>query len=280
MRTRLRQGLVLIHSGTMPIQKCPLCLDTKNVVSSHLMPAGMYEYCRMPGGNPVAFNTQVVLESSRQLQYPLLCLECEEILNQRGEDWMLPLFAHLDGSFPFFDRLTKHPPTVVEGDAKCYSASSNPEIDCDKVAHFALGIFWKAAVHSWRGGETSPLIDLGKQTESIRRYLNAQAGLPNDTTLTIGVLPKPVKHISFTLPYQGSSSAENNFLFYALGIQFTLLVGDQITLEQREASFTGHPQRPVLVVDFAPMVQDIAVQVMKKAHKAKNVQKYLRKAKA
>ena len=86
-----------------------------------------------------------------------------------------------------------------------------------------------------------------------------------------------VQHISFTLPYQGSALARNNFLFYALGIEFTLLISDSITAEQRAASFSGNPRQPILVVNFAPMVQKIAVQVMKKAHKAKNVQKYLNK---
>jgi hypothetical protein len=88
---------------------------------------------------------------------------------------------------------------------------------------------------------------------------------------------KPVQHISFTLPYQDSSAARNNFLFYALGIELTLLISDSITAEQRAASFSGNPRQPILVVNFAPMVQEIAVQVMKKAHKATNVQKYLKK---
>jgi hypothetical protein len=262
----------------MPTQKCPMCLQTKQVVSSHLMPADLYDYCRPPDGNPVSFNSRVVLESSRQMQHPLLCLGCEEILNQGGEQWMLPLFASLDGTFPFYDLLTRHPPAIVDGDAKLYAAAGNKEIDCDRVIHFALGIFWKAAVHSWRGGETDPLIDLGRQTENIRRYLKGEAGFPNDLALTIGVLPRPVKHISFVVPYHGSADARNNFLFYALGIEFTLLIGDRITPDQRAASFTGNPHRPILVVDFAPMVQEIAVQVMRKAHKAKNVRKYLKKA--
>lgn len=262
----------------MLVQKCPMCLQTKPVVSSHLMPADLYDYCRPPGGNPVSFNTRVVLESSRQMQHPLLCMGCEGTLNQAGEQWMLPLFATLSGSFPFYDLLTRHRPALVDGDATLYFAADNKEIDCDKVIHFALGIFWKAAVHSWRGGETEPLIDLGTQTEYIRKYLKREAEFPNDVTLTIGVLPKPVKHISFVVPYQGSAAARNNFLFYALGIEFALLVGDRITPDDRAASFTGNTHRPIFVVDFAPMVQEIAVQVTRDAHKAKNVRKYLKKS--
>ena len=113
------------------------------------MPAALYDYCRPAGGNPVAFNSRLVIESSRQTQHPLLCLECEDILNREGEKWMLPLFARLNGPFPFHALLTKTKPILEEDDAKVYAAARNPEIDTAKVTHFAMGIFWKAAVHSW-----------------------------------------------------------------------------------------------------------------------------------
>jgi hypothetical protein len=261
----------------MDFKKCPLCTQTKHVVSSHLMSAALYDYCRPEGGNAVSFNSRLVIESSRQMQHPLLCQECEDILNKGGEAWIVPLFARLDGRFPFHDLLTRVPPVVVDGDAKLYAAARNPEIDTERITHFAMGIFWKAAVHSWRGGENDPLIELGAYCEPIRKYLHREGPFPTEMTLTVGVLPPPVRHIAFTAPYQGSSLEPRNFLFYVLGIEFTLLVGNAMREEQIAASFTGNPERPILLVDFAPMVQDIAVEVMRKAHKANNVQKYLKK---
>jgi hypothetical protein len=260
----------------MSVQKCPLCLDTKDVVSSHLMPAALYDYCRPPGGNPIAFNAQLVIETSRQMQFPLLCWECEDTLNKGGEEWILPLFARLDGSFPFHGLLTKFPPAVVNGDAKLFATAKNPDIETAKLTHFAMGIFWKAAVHSWRGGETDTLIDLGPYAEPVRKYLRSGGPYPAEMLLMIGVLPTPVKHIAFTTPYQGSSQKWHNFIFYVLGIEFTLLVGKALTDDQFVASFTGNPERPILLLNFEPSVRDIAVEVMKKAHKAKNVKKYLK----
>lgn len=261
----------------MVMQKCPMCLETKDVVSSHLIPAALYKFCDPPGGDPVAFNSQLVIETSRQMQYPLLCSGCEDTLNKNGELWMIPLFASLDGTFPFYDLLTSMPPALVDGDAKVYLAAYNPRIDVAKVIHFAMGIFWKAAVHSWIGGRTEPLIDLGDQTERIRKYLRGEGKLPDETVLMVGVLPKPVKHIAFTAPYQGSSRDKNNFLFYALGIEFTLLVGNSINQEQRGAAFSANPGRPALLVDFEPMLRDIVIDVTKDARKASNVKKYLQK---
>jgi hypothetical protein len=69
----------------MPIQMCPLCLETKNVVSNHLIPANAYEYLRSRGGHPISLTTEVVMATDRQLQAYLLCLECEDRLNKGGE---------------------------------------------------------------------------------------------------------------------------------------------------------------------------------------------------
>ena len=259
----------------MAIRECPLCLVTKEVVSSHLLSSALYKYCTPPGGKPIAFSSEIVLESSRELQHPLLCVNCEDTLNKGGEEWMLPLFARFDGSFPFHDLLAQEPPAIVDGHVKVYAAATNSRLDAAKITHFAMGMFWKAAIHSWRGGKTEPLIDLQPYTEEIRKYLRSEAPFPADAILMIGVVPPPVRHVAFTLPYQGSSQARNNFVLYILGIEFTLLIGKAITEEQRSASFTAHLARPILVVDFQPMMQEIAVTVMKAARKAKNVEKYL-----
>jgi hypothetical protein len=258
------------------MQKCRMCLETKKLVSSHLLPAALYDYCRPPNGNPVAFSTRLVIESSRQMKYPLLCTGCEGLLDREGETWMVPLFARLDGSFPFHDILTKQAPAVIDGDAKLYAAINNPGIDVEKLSHFALGIFWKAGIHSWSGSRKESLIDLGPYVDSIRKYLRKEDNFPTDTVLMIGVLPTPVKHIAFNVPYQGTNTKWRNFVLYILGIEFTLLIGESIPQEKRVASFSGNPERPVLLFDFQRDVQDIAVAVMKKAHKARNVRKYLR----
>jgi hypothetical protein len=51
----------------MPVQKCPLCLQVKNVVSSHLWPAAVYDYCRsVDGESPVRVGDGVVLQTDRR----------------------------------------------------------------------------------------------------------------------------------------------------------------------------------------------------------------------
>jgi hypothetical protein len=261
----------------MPIQKCPMCLDTKNVVSSHLIPGALYKECRLPGGHPIVFNSKLVYESSRQMQSPLLCEVCEDVLNKGGENWMMPLFAKADGSFCFHDLLASQPPSFVVDDTRVYFTAQNPQIDPDKIIHFAMGVFWKAAVHPWIPNEKEPLIDLGEFAELIRKYLKGEELFPSEMALTVGVLPIPVKHLAITAPYRGSNTKIKNFLFYALGFEFSLSVGSDITDEERSGTISANPGCPVIVVDFSPMLRDIAVETMKTAYKAKNVRKYLKK---
>jgi hypothetical protein len=261
----------------MPIQKCPMCGESKNVVSSHLIPAALYKECRLPGGHPIVFNSRLVYESSRQMQSPLLCEDCEDILNKGGENWMVPLLAKADGSFGLHDLLTSLPPAAVIEDARVYFAAQHSKIDSSKIIHFAMGVFWKAAVHPWIPGEKEPLIDLREFAEPVRTFLKGESPFPNEMVLTVGILPVPVKHLAISAPYQGSNMKVTNFLFYAVGIEFSLLVGSAITDEERGGSFSANANRPIIVVDFSPMLREITVATMKTAHKAKNVQKYLKK---
>lgn len=81
---------------------------------------------------------------------------------------MIPLFAK--GPFGFHDLLTSLPPAAVVVDARVYFAASNPQIPSDKLIHFAMGVFWKAAVHPWILGKQEPLIDLSEHAEQIRTF--------------------------------------------------------------------------------------------------------------
>jgi hypothetical protein len=263
----------------VPIQRCPLCLNIKPVVKSHLIPQALYDYCRPPGGNPIAIRSDLVIESSRQVQDYLLCLDCEECLNEGGETWITPLLARREGPFPFYELLTKVAPDVVDGDLKGYATANNPDIYPDKLTHFAMGIFWKAAIHSWRGDTSEPSIDLGPYAEPIRKYLKGESGFPDRMALVIGVLPAPVKEISFHNPYRATSADYHLFLFYTLGIEYSLAVGKGVSAQLRESSFACHPARPILLFDFSHDIRAIVGQAMTTAHKAKNVQRWLQKSK-
>jgi hypothetical protein len=105
---------------------------------------------------------------------------------------MIPLFAESDGSFGFHDLLTSVPPAAFD-DTRVYFAAKTPQVLCNKIIHFATGVFWKAAVHPWNPGKNEPLIDLKEYAEPVRRYLKGEAPYPDDMILNIGILPVSVK---------------------------------------------------------------------------------------
>src|SRR5256885_5057970 len=151
--------------------KCKLCLVDKELQESHLMPASLYDLCRAPDSEPVFVTSQVVMHTSRQTKHPLLCWNCEQLISSSGESWVLPRLATIDGKFPLVEILTSRPPEVVDDESTAYAAAKNPGIDVSKLLHFASSIFWKAAVHSWKGGQTEPQIELGPYADPLRRFV-------------------------------------------------------------------------------------------------------------
>jgi hypothetical protein len=240
------------------------------------MPAAMYEYCRPAEGHHLSISSDLVIETDRQLQAHLLCSECEGLLNKGGESWILPLLSTYEGSFPFFEILTKYPPDVIDGDRFAYAAVKNPEIHPEKLLHFAMGIFWKAAVHSWSGSRTTPMIDLGEFTEPVRKYLRAEGDFPEHVALMVGVLPPPNKWIAFYNPYRGGKIEWMNFLFHVPGVEFSLGVGNGLDEEVRLSSFSCQKARPIIVLNYLPDLIEVNKRVWASARKANNVQKYLK----
>jgi len=246
---------------------------------SHLMPAAIYHYTRGPSGHHIALTNTLVIETDRELQAYLLCRECDNDLNKYGETWLTPLLATIDGRFPFYDLLTKIPPDVVDNDVAGYAAAKNAEIDVDKIIHFAIGVFWKAAIHSWSGHRLDPVIDLGPYAERLRTFLRGETRFPDHVALTIGVLPrsKAQKLIAMTQPYRGSNRSWHNFLFYIPGIEFAISVGKAVGEERRGECFASNALHPIWVLDFSDDVRMVQRMMFGKARVAKNVKKYLKK---
>jgi hypothetical protein len=263
----------------MPIRKCPLCLQEKPIIISHLMPAAIYDYCRGPAGHHITLTNTLVIETDRELQALLLCSDCDNDLNTGGETWLMPLLATFESTFPFHDVLTKVPPDIVEDNMAAYATARNPEIDAAKITHFAIGVFWKAAVHSWSGHRTDPMIDLGPYAEPLRKFLRGETGFPQHVALTIGVLPKDAAKglIAMTQPYRGSNRSWHNYLVYIPGIEFSISVGRAVNDAKRGECFATNPLHPIMVLDFSDDIRKVQKMMFGKAKVARNVRKYLNK---
>jgi hypothetical protein len=254
---------------------CRYCLEPKKaLVRSHLAPAALYDLCRGRDMEPIMFSAALVMSTSRQVQAPLLCGDCEGALNREGEDWTLPLLATAKGAFPFFDLLQKVPPDATDGEIAVYAAFRNPEIDVRKLTHFALGVFWKASVHPWSGSRRRPQIQLGPYGEEIRKFLRSEAPFPRYVALTVGVVPPRAAQISFCQPYEGSSCEFHHFMFYVPGIAFALSVGKGIGAA-KETCFYSNPLHPVTIADLSRDIKAFLLGIFAQAHKSRSLLQYL-----
>lgn len=232
------------------------------------MPAALYDYTRSGSHRPVRVGGGVVMPSDRQTQDYLLCGDCEDILNRGGESWCLPLFATMQRSFPLYDLLKRQSPDFAEDGLEVYFAAKNPEIREDKLAHFALGIFWKASVHPWRGDTREPRIELGPYSEHLRRWLKGDEPLSEFIVLTMSVSVPLRVQITFSDPYEGENLDGHSYVMHVPGILFMMHVGKNLPSETRAACLWHSDSHPIMVSDkLTDQVEQIYVKSFVAARK-------------
>jgi hypothetical protein len=192
----------------------------------------------------------VVIPTDRQTQDHVLCGVCEDILNKRGEGWVVTKLASFDRTFPLYDLLTKCPPYLSEDGLEAYLAAHNPEIDVEKLVHFAMGIFWKAAVHPWSGTDREPRIELGPYAEEIRKWLRGEGLWPQNITLTMAVSRPERAQITMNDPYRGvSDSVSRIYFMHVLGVLFVLNIGKKIPPHMKALCLKHNIDAPIIVSD-------------------------------
>lgn len=153
--------------GNGPIALCKMCLSVQELQDSHLLPASVYRKLHSkhlrdpdnPNPDPISVSGRRARQTSKQTSDHLLCSDCEGILDRMGEKYVLPILAN-DLGFPFQDVLHTVAPDFAEPDLTAYACARNPSLACDKIAHFASGIFWKASVHAWVHVDSTVKIEL------------------------------------------------------------------------------------------------------------------------
>ncbi len=191
----------------------------------------------------------VIMQTDRQLQHPLLCADCEEILNKNGETWVNPKLATVKDGFPLYEILIRRQAAAEDEAGGIYFAVENGDIDVEKLTHFALGIFWKAAVHSWKGKERSPMIELGPYADRIRVWLRSESPFPRNVSLSVMLARADRALVAFTGPVERPPKVWRTFWLYVPGISFVLSVGRLIEAEMRETCIHENPTHPIFVAD-------------------------------
>jgi len=218
----------------MPIGKCKLCLRTADLQNSHLMPASLYKKSRIPGArnpNPTFITEKGTKQTSRQIRNFVLCRDCEQLFTKNGENYvMTQVFDGNTNKFPLLDVLHATTPTWGGPEFVGYDLTATPAVDRDRLAYFALSVFWRASIHIWRErGEEPVTLDLGKvYNETFRKYLLGRAGFPSDVVLLIITCTDALSQDTFYVPSLGSKNLERTYSFMAKGINFLMIVGKQL----------------------------------------------------
>jgi hypothetical protein len=255
---------------------CLGCQKTKQLVSSHLISRAVYDYLRTGQLHPIVVGGGSVRATSDQLQAELLCNDCEQILNRGGEQWMVGKLCTFNRQFPLYDILHRQPPIDTDPDGETFSAQTNPDIDVQRISHFALGIFWKASIHSWPFGQ----ISLGPYREAIRTWLRGEAGFPQNIALNVIMSRPAAAQIIMNPPYETTAMGFHTYLFHVPGILFRLSVGKQIPTPEKSLCFYESPEHFIVVSDMVTKkILHANAENFKESKKTKSFEKAVAKQK-
>ena len=243
------------RSSYMTVHTCGLCLEEKNLQSSHFMPAAMYKIALESDGQPpIILTKNKKLQTSKQAQTPLLCSACEGLFNKRGENWVLSHCWQADGSFPLRDVLKGIAPAYTKPGFMIFDTVGIADLDHDRLIYFAASIFWRASVHDWHLVETNPALNLGPYAEELRLYLLDKAEFPTNAALAVSASwENDVRAAAMSkFPYlKNHLNGTEQFNFLMNGLTFDLFVGTNLSAAQRGMCLQRGPNRPIFVADAA-----------------------------
>ncbi len=196
------------------------------------MPKSLYKELRSQDAddpNPIVMTKASIFHTSRQIWHHLLCAECEDRFNERGENWVLTQYAEKEGSFPLRETLLKYEPIWPGKPLLVYPARQIPEIDMGRLVYFAASVFWRAAIHDWGFARDSFHIELGdRYREEFRRYLMAESDTPENAVFWISVSARDMPLTTVEFPFGSNQGGYHQYRFAVPGISFQLFLGGRM----------------------------------------------------
>ncbi len=248
---------------------CKLCRQERQLLNSHLIPRAFYKLLRTPGlenPNPIVGDGKVARASQDQLVQPLLCADCEDLLNKNGESWVLSKSYRLKGPSPLYKTLALASPDPAFESRTVFSAQAIPQIDLDKLVYFGASIFWRASVADWAlGRKTAELMRLGKYEEQFRQFLLGVAEFPANAVIWVAVVrserPAPV----IFYPTGERVHGYHRHTFDVLGLSYMLYVGNRLPQEIRRLCAARSPARYLFFTNIDPILERNARSTFRKS---------------
>jgi hypothetical protein len=130
--------------------------------------------------------------------------------------------------FPLLDRMAVAMP-LQEIHTLAMFSGPGIGIDVQRLAYFALSVFWRASAHRWHGPHGGTVWnDLGPYQEMIRQYLLGEAAFPADVAVPVVACTDYESQNSFYSPCQIKGHKVPGFGILVRGIHFRMFVGPEI----------------------------------------------------
>jgi hypothetical protein len=244
-----------------PTAPCLLCRNVKLLAESHFLPKAHYKLIRdAPNGKSAFVGSKESVDTTRQVKKYLLCDECEDRFNARGENWVQANSLTVDGEFQIRDALrtaNAHGWAEVNGrngveHISIYSGIGTRGIEIDRLTYFAASVFWRAAVTDWNiCGRTLHRLQLGPYQTPLRDFLMDEGPFPEDAALIIFVASEdqPLRAACFPIGFK-PDGRYYKYNFHIPGIGFVMSLGKRIPQELRRMCAVHSPSRSLVLSDM------------------------------
>ena len=256
---------------------CKLCLQVRDLLDSHFVPAAMYKYIRKPSAknpNPIMVTKKATATSSKQITNHLLCAACEDLFNKSGEMEILKWVWNGE-RFPLADRLAVASQISGTQEFIVYSGTA-VGIDTEKFAYFVLSVLWRAAVHRWclPFGTKTTVLDLGELQEPIRLYLLGKSEMPGDVAILLTVCIDPASIGSFYPPSRIPNIPNRAFGLLTLGINFMVHIGREMDDHARRVCCVRSPERVISLRNCEDKMMATFADLLKTSKVSKALQQH------
>jgi hypothetical protein len=255
----------------MPVGRCKLCLQTRDLQDSHLLPKALYRLSRFEGAanpNPMMLSERGRVQTSKQVRDYVLCRDCEQRFSANGERYAMSQ-VNRKGEYALLKALNASDNKRSAGGFTFHYEVLALGIDLKKLAYFAMSVFWRASVHLWHLPErTEPIISLGKYEEPIRKYLLDEEPFPSGLVLLMYVCTDTYSQNVFYLPSVGTENPMG-WSFLARGLTFYLNETEGMDVDPTGACIVNGSRNMVVSVSCAERTMTTAARIIEAAKRSR-----------
>jgi len=211
-------------------QICGLCKNLRHLQNSHLMPRALYEitknlFPQKIGKNQIVMaHNKVSLYTDKQIKQHFLCKDCEEKINNNGENLIIRDVYKGAGKF-WLLKIIKNCASLLCSDGQRWIDSKSSDLNTEAYLYFAMSIIWRASAGSFSEIQYYKNALGDKYQEQIRKYLLKEADFPDNIYLVVYVDNDTDARPIMIPPVQEKTPNGYKHSFFIPGIEFLFLIG-------------------------------------------------------